>query len=197
QPGAKVILTETTIEATLAGATVGGGVGVFVTDETIDPGLSAPILYLSDSTVRDNGMGAVYIKGEGRYQLIGNDLAGGMISEKRVSDWDHGDAVFVTAGTGTPTVWDPDAELGLLLEDNSMSDSAGAGVFLDGASATLSGNVYEDNGVDLVWQGCESVDTPEGLDEEPVTSTELCPDYDYTTEDLSMSMYMVESEVEP
>ena len=86
--------------------------------------------------------------------------------------------------------------IGLLLEGNNFSDSSGSGVFLDGVGATLSDNSYQDNPIDLVRQACGEADAPEGLDDEPLVTTELCPDYDYLTQDISITPYLTESEAE-
>jgi parallel beta-helix repeat protein len=95
------------------------------------------------------------------------------------------------------TAWDEDEKMGLLLEGNTFSDSTGAGVFLDGASATLTGNTYVGNTVDLVRQACGETEAPEGLDGEPISTTELCPNYDYLTQEvLLVSPYLEEAEAE-
>ena len=85
---------------------------------------------------------------------------------------------------------------GLLLQDNTLTDSTGAGVCLDGVSATLSGNTYEGNTTDLVRQACGEAEAPEGLDDEPISTTELCPDYDYLTQALELTVYLDEAAVE-
>jgi hypothetical protein len=69
-------------------------------------------------------------------------------------------------------------------------------VFLDGAGATLSGNTYQDNTTDLVRQACGEADAPEGLDDESLSTTELCPDYDYLTQELELTVYLIEAEAE-
>ena len=95
-------------------------------------------------------------------------------------------------GEQVPVAWDEEEQVGLLLQDNSFTD--GAGIFLDGVTATLSGNTYEGNDTDLVRQGCDLSDSPEGLDDEALTSTEQCPDYDYLAQDPTYSYYLSEPE---
>ena len=141
-------------------------------------------------------MGAVYIEGAGSHQLIGNDLQGSAGLTAAPGQWTHGDAVFVTTGEAVPTAWDEAEQFGLLLQDNTFSNSAGAGVFLDGAIATLSNNTYDGNTTDLVRQACGEADPPEGLDDESLDTTELCPDYDYLTQRIEFTAYFEESDVE-
>ncbi|MDP6934784.1 MAG: right-handed parallel beta-helix repeat-containing protein, partial [Myxococcota bacterium] len=195
QGGGALVLESTLIENTSPESNTGGGVGVFVDDrksETYGP----PSLTLLNSTVRDNAMGAIYIKGMGSIQLTGNELSGGEGYTVNPGIWSHGDAVFVTAGEEVTTAWDETELVGLLLQGNSLTESSGAGVFLDGAGATLSGNTYEDNTTDVVRQVCDDIDAPQGLDDEPTSSTLLCPDYDYRTRDLDLEAYLLETEVE-
>ncbi len=69
----------------------------------------------------------------------------------------------------------------MLLEDNELLDGLGAGLFLDGASATLSGNIYANNAADLVSQGADCSTPPVGYEAEAFSTVELCPAYDYAT----------------
>ncbi|MDP6931929.1 MAG: right-handed parallel beta-helix repeat-containing protein [Myxococcota bacterium] len=195
QNGGKLVLADSLIEGTVSGSSVGAGLGVFVDGKNYST-FGFPTLTLQGSTILDNEMGAVYIKGAGTYQVVGNDLSGGSGLTVDPGLWTHGDAVFITTGEEVPTAWNEDEQVGLLLEDNTFSDSAGAGVFLDGASATLSGNTYEDNTTDLIRQACGETEAPEGMDEEDVTTTEICPDYDYLPQELVLTPYLEEAEVE-
>ena len=85
----------------------------------------------------------------------------------------------------------------MLLQGNTFSESAGAAVFLDGASATLSSNTYDDFEIGIVQQGCTATSPPEGLDEEAIPNAELCPTYDYWTEDLTLEPYFREADAAP
>ncbi|MDP6935038.1 MAG: right-handed parallel beta-helix repeat-containing protein, partial [Myxococcota bacterium] len=192
--GGSLLLEDALIEGTVSGS-ASSGLGVFVDDDGLDE-MGAPSLTLQGSTVRDNEMGAVYIKGTGTHRLSDNSLSGGAGFTVGPGVWSHGDAVFVTAGDGSSSTWDEELQEGILIRDNVLSDSLGAGIFLDGASGTLSGNAYEGNTIDLVRQACEGVDIPEGLDEEALTTTELCPDYDYVTQTLVLTPNLYESEAE-
>ncbi|MDP6934524.1 MAG: right-handed parallel beta-helix repeat-containing protein, partial [Myxococcota bacterium] len=192
--GTDLHLTDSEITGTRASSNEGGGLGVFVDDDDHELGL--PVLTLQDSTIRDNPMGAVYLRGAGTFQLTGNDLSGGTGIETPPGSWSHGDAVFVTVGETVTTGWNEDEQVGLLLEDNLLSDSMGSGLFLNGTSATLLGNTYQSNTTDLVRQACTGAEAPEGLAEEPLSSTELCPEYDYPTQDLEMTAYLVEADAD-
>jgi hypothetical protein len=191
QAGGELVIEDTLIEGTVAEPNSGAGLGVFVNSNYL-ASEGASTLTLRNSTVRDNDMGAVYIKGAGTYRLAGNTLAGGDGLAVDPDLWSHGDAVLVTTGEDIPGAWNEEEQVGLLLEGNAFSDSAGAGVFLDGASATLSGNTYDGNTVDLVRQACGNTEAPEGLEDEPLTTSELCPDYDYPTQDLELTTYLEE-----
>ncbi len=85
---------------------------------------------------------------------------------------------------------------GLLLENNELLDGRGAGLFLDHASATLSGNSYADNAVDLVTQGADGETPPDGYGDEILGSAELCPISDYATCGDEFSLYLTLEEPE-
>ena len=55
-----------------------------------------------------------------------------------------------------------------------MRDSAGAGVFLDGASALLIDNTWIDNAVDLVQQSCND-EVGEVVGAEDAPTSDICP----------------------
>ncbi|MDP6934885.1 MAG: right-handed parallel beta-helix repeat-containing protein, partial [Myxococcota bacterium] len=192
QTGGALVVQGSLVEGTTAEANNGGGVGVFVDDRYQDWG-GSPSLTLTDSTVQDNEMAAIYLRGAGAYQLTGNELTGGPGLGTDRPAWTHGDAVFVTTGDTNPTSWDEEEQLGVLLQDNAFTGSAGAGVFLDGAGATLTGNTYEGNTTDLVWQACDGVDSPEGLDTEALATTELCPDHDHHAQTLELDVQLLEA----
>jgi hypothetical protein len=218
QSGGELVLEDSLIEGTRPASGNGGGVGVFARDagtgawtsiphtrrphtntdrsDYLRTRVGPPSLILRNNTIRDNEMGAVYIRGGGSYQLTGNDLSGGAGVEVDPGLWPHGDAVFVTDSGSQATTWDESSQTGLLIENNLLSDSLGAGLFLDQASATISGNTYQGNTVDLVRQSCSASVEPGGLAEESLSTTVLCPDYDYLTQDLELDHYMTESQVE-
>jgi hypothetical protein len=192
QSGGSLVLDQAVIEGNRTSVT-GGGVGVFVSDF-----YQQNSLLLQSSTVRDNEMGAVLLQGPGSHQLLDNQLSGGDGMTANPGSWGHGDAIFVTHGAdgSSSSPWSDEQQDGLLVRDNVITDSMGAGVFLDGASATLSGNAYEGNTIDLVRQACGEAQAPSGLDEEDLGSTELCPDYDYLVHELVMSPFLEEVQAE-
>jgi len=167
-----------------------GGVGILVSDSdsSLYPEQSLTVI---DSTITNNALGAVYLKGPGDYTLIDSTLQGGTGSDTSAGAWRHGDALFATWGEEGSI----DADQ-LVLEGNTISQSSGAGIFLDGSSATLAGNLYQDNAVDLLQQTCDITTTPAGIGAEAFGSSELCPTYDYMVEDLDFFPFFVESEVE-
>jgi len=77
-----------------------------------------------------------------------------------------------------------------------LADAKGAGLFLDNATATLSGNSYADNAVDLVSQGADCAAPPEGYEGETLSWAELCPAYDYATCGDEFALYMTLSDPE-
>ncbi|MDP6931728.1 MAG: right-handed parallel beta-helix repeat-containing protein [Myxococcota bacterium] len=178
QSGSEVTLSDSTIEGTLADANYGGGVGVYVNDYYSGTHWDPPTLVLQGTSVQANEMGAVYLVGGGSYDIVDNVLAGGAGVEVPSAAWGHGDAVFATMGESSPTAWSDADQAGLRIRDNVIEESEGAGIFLDGASATVSGNSWADNGVDIVQQACGSVDPPDGVDQTAATQVELCQETD-------------------
>jgi len=88
-----------------------------------------------------------------------------------------------------------DGEAGLLLESNELENGLGAGLFLHEATATLSGNSYADNAVDLVTQGSGCEEPPAGYEGEAFRSdVQLCPAYDYATCGDEFRLYMTLAE---
>ncbi|MDP6935748.1 MAG: right-handed parallel beta-helix repeat-containing protein, partial [Myxococcota bacterium] len=144
QGGGELIIEDSVIEGTVAEANSGGGVGVFASDDGLSM-FGRSELILRNSTVRDNVMGAVYIEGEGGFQVIGNELHGGAGLDMEPGRWAHGDALLVKQGEGSTDAWDEEDQLGVLIEDNTLMDSTGAGLFLDGADVTLANNTYDGN----------------------------------------------------
>ncbi len=168
---ASLVLENSIIEGTTAQENLGGGVGLYA--EALEGG--PPSLTVADSTIQDNPLSGVWLSGEGSFALIGNTIRGG-------GGWTRegltkcGDAVYAREGV---TAWDGSS--GLLLEGNQLTGGLGAGLFLDHAAASLSGNSYADNAVDLVVQGTDCATPPEGYEGEALDSAELCPTYDYAT----------------
>ncbi len=173
-------LSDTLIEGTTEQENLGGGVGIFA-----EPWLGGPPnLSVSDSTIQDNAIAGVWLSDQGSYALTDNVIHGGE-GWTRGSLGMCGDAVYARGGL---TAWDGSA--GLLLEKNQLLNGRGAGLFLHNANATLSGNAYADNAVDLVVQGTDCATPPQGYEDEGIGSAQLCPAYDYPTCGDEFRLYM-------
>ena len=166
-------LSEAIVGDTLDDPELEGGVGVFA----ISAGLPSTVT-IDDSTIGPQPYAAVVLSGEGVYSITGNDLSGGDGTTYPIP----GGAVLATGGVGTWT-----GSQGLLLENNTLHDSAGIAVLLDASSATLTGNSYSGNSLDLVQQSCGAVPEPEGWEEAP--SAEICPLSEYSIPPLAFSLY--------
>ena len=179
--GASLQLDESLIERTSEQENLGGGVGIFVSPWYGSP----PSMSITSTTIQDNPITGVWLSGEGSYSLSGNTIHGGE-GWTREGLTKCGDAVYARDGT---MAWDGSS--GLLLENNELLDGRGAGVFLDDAKVTLSGNNYTDNAVDLVVQGGDCETPPDGYDGEAFSSdVELCPAYDYATCGDEFALYL-------
>lgn len=180
EQGAALSLSGSSIANTSAGSNVGGGVGVWASADESE----LTSLELLDSTVSGNPVGGVWLSGPGAYRLQNSVLHGGE-GEVRGSMVRCGDAVYARA---VSPAWD--GQQGLYLQGNTLRDGHGAGLFLDGATATLAGNDWASNSTDVVAQGGSCAVPPDGLDTEPVASTELCPVWDYSTCGDEFELYL-------
>ena len=182
--GGVLELTNTSVLGNGPDDELGGGVGIYASDRG-----GSSSLVLADSEVSAHDYAAVWLDSrwpfdDGSYALSGNTLHGGDGQDLSPTVHAHGDAVFATG----VSAWD--GEQGLLLENNTLMDSAGAGVFLDGSSALLSGNTYIDNAVDLWQQDCDGIPLPVGLEEAQIA--ELCPEYDRITAPIEFHLVLEE-----
>ncbi len=184
--GASLELVGSFIGGTSVEENIGGGVGIYAEPWDGVP----PSLTVSDCTIQDNPIAGIWLSGGGRFSFADNTIHGGE-GWTRENLTKCGDAVY--AGDGV-TVWDGSS--GLLLENNELLDGLGAGLFLDDASATLSGNNYADNAVDLVVQGLDCAIPLDGYQGEELGSAELCPEYDYATCGDEFMLYMTLAEPE-
>jgi hypothetical protein len=176
-------LSETTILDTAADANEGGGVGVFAADT-----LMASNLRIRDVHVEGQPLAALWIEGEGFRTVEDSVLVGGTGETVHFPDGSsevlHGDAVVVTGGARE-----------LYLVGNTIRDAPRAGVLIDDSSATLSGNTFEGNGTDLVWQNCGDSAEPVVLGE--VGSYELrCDLSSLPVAPLDLDLWLDEGEVE-
>jgi hypothetical protein len=196
-------LSDITIQGVTPDLNLAGGVGVFATDvylaQYLDPHAALKnndpsVFTLRDSQVSDTTLGALFLEGNGSFQVLDNTLEGSEGLEVGDGQWQHGDAILVRAvGLRTTSTWDEEEGEGLLISGNSIHDSRGAGVFLDGTSASLVDNTWTDNTLDLFQQQC-SDEVLVTLDQDQVNSSELCPEHDYHTRDLHYTHYLLEAE---
>ncbi len=173
-------LENSTVEGTIADENVGGGVGIYA--EALGGG--PPTLSITNTTIQQNPVAGIWLSGQGAYSLSNNVIHGGD-GWIRESLSKCGDAVYAREGV---TAWDGGS--GLLLQNNELLHGLGAGLLLDNSSATLSGNSYADNAVDLVTQGTDCATPPDGYQDEAIGSAELCPSYDYATCGDEFSLYL-------
>ena len=186
--GGSLLLEDCNVEDTAEQENLGGGIGIYA--EPFSEG-GAPSLQLIDNHIQGNPVAGVWLAGDGSYALSGNAIHGGE-GWTRAGLTKCGDAVYAGAGA---KAWDGIS--GLLLEDNALSDGMGAGLFLEDSSASLAGNSYENNAVDLVSQGTGCASPPVGFEGEALGSAELCPSYDYATCAESFALYFELATPEP
>lgn len=187
--GAALELTDSNVADNQPSGQEGGGLGIFAWDFDDAPAS----LHLSGTTVGPHAYAAVWLQGPGNYVLEDNELSGG--EGQSPTDWVHlhGDAVYATGGV---TAWDEDSQTGLLLQGNNLRDSAGAGLFLDGAIATLSDNTWTGNATDLVQQRCEATVALAEDDVIGVPTLELCPAENHAVTELEYALILVEADLE-
>ncbi len=186
QYGGVLGLEDVEVEHTDAHADLGCGLGVFLSNTTT----LGPEATLDGVTVAEQALAGLWIQGVGTYQILDSSFAGG----EGLLDGDrqyHGDAVYVTGGV---PAWGDEGEWGLDLQGCTLHDSARAGLLLDGSSAALSGNVYADNGVDLILQGDGCDSPPAGSDE--ASTVESCPEYDYYTSTCELDLVVEAADAE-
>ncbi len=178
---ANLVIEDCTIEGSLEQENLGGGVGVYAASWDGSP----PSLAVTGCTIQGNPIAGAWLSGEGSYSLSGNTILAGE-GWTRESLNKCGDAVYAQ-----------DSGAGLLLEGNLLQGGRGAGLLLDSASATLAGNSYADNAVDLVRQGAGCETPPAGFEAETLGSVELCPDYDYATcgDEFTLFLELAEPEL--
>ena len=175
-------LADSAITGTLPDAEWGGGLGVYATGY-----FGRATLALADSTVGPHDYAAVWLDGQGSYDLERNLLSGSDGVDR--DGWIlHGNAVFAERGV---TAWD--GASGLRLSGNTFDGASEVAVLLDGAASDLDGNLFSGNGVDLRQQRCSGIVALTEVDPD----WEICPDGDLLTAyDLVFtSLYL--PEVEP
>ncbi len=159
-------IRSSTISGSRESVNLGGGVGVFAAEER---GWDPPELIVSDSVITDNIVAGVYVAGEGSYVIRRSEIAGstGVVHGSTAR---CGDGVYASG----VSAWDGSS--GLLLEGNTITDHAGAGLFLDDAHAMLAGNDWSGNEPDLWVEGDGCLEPREDWVEAP--EQEVCPEWD-------------------
>ena len=135
-----------------------GGTGLFAWDLQ-----GAPSLSLDGVTFSELRYPGLYLRGDGRYEVrdcvfedSGSDLPptpGGVLAMEGVQAWRPVDRTSHT---------------GLLLSGNTFATMPGDAVLLDGSTALLEGNDFEQvDGLPVYWQSCADLSWPEGPVEAP------------------------------
>ena len=149
-------------------------------------------LVVDHTTVEEQPYAAVWLDGDGSYSIRHSTLVGGLGYEVAYPDGTtsllHGDGVVATAGV---TCWDGAA--GLLLQGNTIRDAQRAGVLLDGSCAELADNLFVDSPTDLIWQDCDGVEEPVGLD--ALAVVDHCPAFAHQVAPLRFELYLEEPEL--
>ncbi len=183
--GGVLELSSTSISGTVQSVDLGGGVGVYAAPQwDLDP----PSLRITDSVLTDNLVAGAFIVGEGSYQLEDNTISGSLGVAHGLGTR-CGDGVYA-AGI---TAWDGTS--GLLLDNNTIHDNTGAGLFLDDAAAVLTGNSWSDNDPDLLVQGEACLEPLDAYAEAP--TSDVCPTWDRPACDLLFHLNLATDRIDP
>lgn len=149
----------------------GGGFGVY-TEVADEEGPAS--LTLRGCEIGPHEGAAVLLEGPIDAHIAGNLLHGGPAQAS--ANMPQGHAVFVHSGA---SAWSEVDASGVLLEGNTLEGASIGALFVHGASLSVSGNTWINNDIDVVEQHCDYSDGVDGLSQEPVSVTELCPsEYD-------------------
>ena len=160
-PNSTLRLTRGQIRATRASETLGGGVGILVLGHPDE----RSVLEVVQTAITDHPGPAIQIQGPGTVLFAGASI------ERSGSGASGLARAGLVARDGTQrwsgTVGDPAAQ-GLWIRETLFRDLGGDGLVLQAASATLSGNQFEDVGdVEVQTQDCDGVAPPEILGPAP------------------------------
>jgi hypothetical protein len=175
--GGTLVLSGAVISDTVPDEEWGGEFGLYANDY-----YGPATVSLTDSTIGPHAYAAVWLDGNGSYDLERNTFSGsdGVTSGSATL---HGNAVFVENGI---TAWD--GATGLLLADNTFSDASEIAVLLDSAAASIRGNLWRNNGTDLRQQRCDGVVPLTEEDVADVPNPDVCPEGNVLTAyDLTFS----------
>ncbi len=185
QDGGWLELLSSRISGTTEGADIGGGAGLHAARLA---GWEPSSMLVSDCDISDNLVAGAWLHGEGAYRLERNAFSDNVGVPHGVGIR-CGDGVYAV---GT-TTWDDSS--GLLLDGNTITENAGAGLLLDDAEATLDGNTWGGNNPDLLIQGEACLEPPEAHEDAP--NTEVCPAWDRPTCELRFSLNLNIVDIEP
>lgn len=131
----EVTLADFTVEGTAAGAEGTYGHGLQVQAETV-------LVTVEESTFSDNHGAGVFVLQGLTFTMSDSVVSGTLASDITGAGETSGDGVVVSRGDGNldPATFVAD------LQDNTISDSARAGLLLDGVTATVSGNAVSGSG---------------------------------------------------
>lgn len=160
----ELTLLASTVVDTRSDAEWGGGFGVYAADE-----FGSPNLTMQDSSVGAHPYAAVWLDGNGAYDIEGSQLSGSTGVEQG-AHMIHGNALFAENGV---TAWDGAA--GLSIIDTAFHDASAIAVLLDASSATMSGNTWTGNTTDVWQQRCEADGVLTEDDLLGVPTVDVCP----------------------
>ena len=167
--GGDATLTDCAISGVTAQASTGGGIGVLVNNL----GDLDTTLALERCTVSGAPLAALYVDGDGHYSVRDSELVAGVGVDIQGIPV-HGNAVFARGGVTD-----------LVFSGNTLRGAADVSMLLDASSVTLDGNLWEDNGWDIVLQHClaegEGAAPWEILGSDEAARVELCPAWDRLT----------------
>lgn len=154
------------LHGTRIGAGAEGTTGVYASGSLIP----ASILFDEGSSIAPGGLAGVYLDGAGSWQFRDCDIGGGFgafIGTVLL----NGNALF---GYQT-TAWDDSSQTGLLVENCTMTDSAGPGILLEEGTATLCDLAFARNVSDVAWQDCPTATAPEACQGGDLGEFAECP----------------------
>lgn len=150
---ASATITSSSVTGTVADQEWGGGFGVYATDH-----FGAGSLVLQSSIIGAHPYAAVWLDGQGAYEIEGNTLSAGEPVTASPAPI-QGQALLAENGV---RAWD--GASGLRLSGNVFEGATTMRVLLDAAEASLEGNSWSGSGVDVWQQRCDGL-TPLGEDD--------------------------------
>ena len=160
-----------------------GGMGVYAVGGDTDYG--SWVWIGGESVVGPHELSALYFSGTGGFALQDSTFYGSdRIEIEGFGVQVHGNALVATDGIDA---WDSFGFDGLLLTDNVFLGYEGPAIFLDRASAYLSGNTYDGEAAAIWQQNCDGSVTSPPIGYTEAGDASICPEYDelFLTPDFS------------